>query len=148
MPRQAGSCRSCRTLAAMCLELTITLAENAKAQVGAERLSKHCGLSVRKYRDASGSHLHVSGDGGCSCDLLARGKNQEGLYWVLDPARLEALSEAVSLVSKESKRFSLAAHWLGDESSEPKQVKLNELLRMIRENQVPRNTELLVGAGS
>jgi hypothetical protein len=129
----------------MCIEVVAQLSPFAKAQVGAERLAKISGLSIRNERNDLGSCLHFSGTGACSCDLLAKGRPVDENPWTFDSGRAQGLATAISFLGKEAKSFLFRANWLGEELMEPQRIKLAALVNAIRTNRVERNVTYIVG---
>jgi len=121
----------------MCLQIIVQISENAKARVGARRLSKLTGLHVSKVRDSDGPALHFSVTGGCSCEFLSRDAEFESQIWNLEKEHLAKLVEAVKTIGKESKKFTFLAQWLDGEPVKGEQkTKLKELVKDLRENRV------------
>lgn len=129
----------------MCLEVTLTPSKLAKPSLGAARLAAESGLAVEKGMNNLGNCLHFSATGQCACDLLAKKATHKD-SWELDGALAERLATAVAIYGKEAKSFTFQACWLGEEVAEPQRIKLQALLKAIRDNTVPKNTPLLVGS--
>ena len=129
----------------MCLEVVAKLSKHAKVQMGPRGLSSQFGLSISKAHNDLGECLHFSIDGACSCDLLKKGRSDDDSRWVLEDAAAQRLSAAVKKIGDETKGFLFRAYWLGDAVSEPKRIKLSELVELIAGNQIPRNVAYVVG---
>jgi hypothetical protein len=130
----------------MCLEIFIQISPNAKARVGARRLSEATGLHISKKKHEGEAVLHFSATGGCSCDFLGKGASLEAAVWVLAEEHLPALARAIELLGEESKKFSFLARWYDAPApTETKKVSRGALAETIRGNKVGNNVLYKVG---
>jgi hypothetical protein len=130
----------------MCLEIIASIAPDAKGRISADRLSQLTGLSVSSRKVSGAPSLHFSVTGGCSCEFLSDDAEFEGETWVLSPAHLPALSEAILALHKECKKFFFVAHWLnGERQRKTEQITGFALAKLVAENRVGNN--VLYAAG-
>lgn len=130
----------------MCLEIVATIAKGAKCGVSAEELSKATGICVTAFTADGASALHFAVTGGCSCEFLADHPDVEAETWALSGAHLTALSRAVTLLSKNCKRFTFVAYWInGKRSRREEPVSAAALAKRIAENRVGNNVLYVVG---
>ena len=124
----------------MCLEITATIASDAKARISAKRLSELSGLRVASYKKDGLSALHFSVTGGCSCEFLSDNAEFESETWVLASDHLPALALAVSILAKETGRFSFIARWLsGERPRRTEKISSAKLVKLVTENRVGNN---------
>lgn len=130
----------------MCLEILASIAPEAKSRISAERLSQLSGLAVTSRKVLGVPSLHFAVTGGCSCDFLSDDADFESETWILAPDHLAALSQAVSALSKECKKFSFVAHWLnGERPRRTERVSGSVLAELISENKVCYNVLYIAG---
>ena len=124
----------------MCLDITATIAPDAKARISAKRLSELSGLHVASFKIDGLPTLHFSVNGGCSCEFLSDNAEFESETWALDPNHLPALAQALSILAKETGRFSFVARWLnGERSRRTERIRGAQLVKLVTENRVGNN---------
>jgi hypothetical protein len=124
----------------MCLEITATIAPDAKARISAKRLSELSGLRVASFKIDGLPALHFSVTGGCSCDFLSDDAEFESETWTLASDHLPALALAVSILAKETGRFSFVARWLnGERPRRTEKIRSAKLVKLVAENRVGNN---------
>jgi hypothetical protein len=80
----------------MCLEITLSISAPTTGNSDAAALSSLSGLHIRETRNDLGTCLHISSNGGCSCDLLDEAADFGDAYWPLDAAAAGRLADAVA----------------------------------------------------
>lgn len=124
----------------MCLEIIATIAPDAKARISAKRLSELSGLSVASCKMDGLPALHFSVTGGCSCEFLSDDGEFESETWALASDHLPALALALSILAKETGRFSFIARWLmGERPRRTEKVRSAKLVKLVAENRVGNN---------
>ena len=124
----------------MCLEITATIAPDAKARISAKRLSELSGLRVASCKIDGLPALHFSVTGGCSCEFLSDDAEFESETWALASEHLPALALAVSILAKETGRFSFVARWLnGERHRRTEKIRGAKLVKLVTENRVGNN---------
>ena len=124
----------------MCLEIIATIAPNAKGRISAKRLSELSGLSVTSCKMDGVSALHFAVTGGCSCEFLSDDADFEGETWALASVHLPALAHAVSILAKESGRFSFIARWMnGERQRRTEKIRSAKLVKIVEENRIGNN---------
>lgn len=124
----------------MCLDITATIAPDAKARISAKRLSGLSGLHVASCKIDGLPALHFSVTGGCSCEFLSDNAEFESETWTLDPDHLPALAQALSILAKETRRFSFVARWLnGERPRRTEKIRGAQLVKLVTENRVGNN---------
>lgn len=130
----------------MCLEMTASIAADAKGRVSAERLSQITGLSVSSGKADGRPVLHFAVTGGCSCEFLSDDAEFECETWALSAPHLPALSEAVSLLHLECDKFSFIAHWLGGQPpARTQNISGAALAKLMVNNELGNNIVYVVG---
>ena len=124
----------------MCLEIIATIAPSAKGRISAKRLSELSGLCFTSCKLDGGSGLHFAVSGGCSCEFLSDDADFEGETWTLAVAHLPALAQALSILAKETGRFSFIARWLnGERQRRTKKIRSAKLVKVVEENRIGNN---------
>jgi len=124
----------------MCLEIIATIAPNAKARISAKRLSELSGLHVASFKNDGLSSLHFSVTGGCSCEFLSDNAEFESETWALASDHLPALALAISVLAKETGRFSFLARWLtGERARRTEKIRSAQLVKLVAENRLGNN---------
>jgi hypothetical protein len=124
----------------MCLEIIATISPDAKSRISAKRLSDLSGLRVASFKLDGLPALHFSVTGGCSCEFLSDDAEFEAETWALDSAHLPALALAVSILAKETRRFSFCARWLtGERPRQTEKIRSAQLVKLVAENRVGNN---------
>lgn len=124
----------------MCLDITATIAPDAKARISAKRLSELSGLRIASHKNDGLPALHFSVTGGCSCEFLSDNADFESETWALDADHLPALALAVSILAKETGRFSFIARWLtGERPRRMEKIRTVKLVKLVTENRVGNN---------
>lgn len=130
----------------MCLEIIATFSPSSKTRVSAERLSSVSGLVISSLKKDGKASLHFSVSGDCSCEFLGEGYSPADALWVLTPAHLPKLAEAVEFLGKNSSGFSLLVHWLNGETPQTENdTALKDLIKAIRDNRIGNNVLYHVG---
>jgi hypothetical protein len=133
----------------MCLEIIAQISPHSKTRVSARRLSEITGLHVSSVHHSGHSALHFSVNGGCSCDFLSDDADWNSPLWSLADEHLAAFAKAVNLLGEETDGFTLLVHWLGGERVRDSQkIRVGQLIRYIKANQVQNNVLYLVGKQS
>ena len=128
----------------MCLEITVSIAPDAKGRISADRLSTLTGLAVSSCKVDGAPALHFAVTGGCSCEFLSDDADFEAESWALAADHLSALARAIKLLSSECKRFSLLAHWLdGERPIRTEAISGAALARLVEENRLGNNVVYL-----
>jgi hypothetical protein len=124
----------------VCLEIIATIAPDAKARISAKRLSELSGLRVASCKFDGLSALHFSVTGGCSCEFLSGNAEFESETWVLASDHLPALAQALSILAKETRRFSFIARWMtGERQRRTEKIRSAQLVKLVTENRVGNN---------
>ena len=127
----------------MCLQVfAVPATEN---RVRAERLARVSGLHVVKRHTPLKGAFHFSRDGGCSCSMMTDAADWNAPQWDLEPATLEGLASALTLLADEADGFRFQALWIGDTPASESRIFLRELLAEIRNNRVKNKHVYLVG---
>lgn len=124
----------------MCLEIIATIAPDAKGRISAKRLSQLSGLCITSCKMDGVPRLHFAVTGGCSCEFLSDDADFEGETWALASAHLPALAHALSILSKESGRFSFVARWMnGERQRRTEKSRSAKLVKIVEENRIGNN---------
>ena len=130
----------------MCLEIIASISQDAAGRISAGRLSEVATLAVSSRKIEGQGALHFAVTGGCSCEFLSDEAEFDSETWTLSPAHLPALASAVTSLTKECRKFSLLAHWLGGERPRRDQrISGAALAKLIAENRLGNNVLYVVG---
>jgi hypothetical protein len=130
----------------MCLEITSSIAPDAKGRISPGRLSRITGLVVTSRRVNGKPALHFAVTGGCSCEFLSDDAEFESETWALSSAHLPALAQAITALTTECKRFSFVARWLnGERPRQTEKISGTALAKLVSENRVGNNVLYVVG---
>lgn len=89
-------------------------------------------------------HFDISEDGTCACSLMHENAGTEaGHFRLRDDMREPLAATVTSLAKLVSKEFELSVLWIGDKA-EVKELRLPELLDLIRKNQLQNRTAYAV----
>jgi hypothetical protein len=130
----------------MCLEIIAAIGPDAKRRISSQRLSRLTGLAVspRQFNGTPALHFAVSGD--CSCDFLSNDLVPGSETWALVPSHLDALTQAISALGRECKRFYFIARRISAER--PRQItriSVAALVKLVSENKLCNNVLYVVG---
>ncbi len=132
----------------MCLEVIAIVSSDAAASVSASKLAEVSGMVVKSQTFEGRKALHLSLNGGCSCDLLSDAADWEADSWALLPESLPKLEAAFCHLASHAKRFSVLAHWLGGERPRSSvRVGASQLAKLVHANDVGNNVLYHVGHG-
>ncbi len=84
---------------------------------------------------------------GCACSMLTDGADWNAPTWDIQPALLPHLADTLGFISERVPNgFILEALWAGDKPGRNLELSLDELLNIVRENQVGTGTRYIVRA--
>jgi hypothetical protein len=135
----------------MCVFLTVKLSDEDSSRIDeiATASSLSDGLTVTPIRglfQKRTSILHIfEPKQGCTCSFLTDNAYQDDDTWDIRPQVLLQLASALqALRSQTTNGFSIDLQWVGDKTTEEKQITAEEMTKIIRDNRLSPQVKYLV----